>query len=95
MCCCQILEFHQQLLPVFLILRIRVDALDRADHHALGFVEMADTFGAARGVNDVDVLALRDGLIRAGRFADIAVDAQRVDLEGHGRILRAGEAGRR
>src|SRR5574343_1405494 len=64
--------------------RILFDAFDRADHHALRLVEMADAFGAAVGIDDVDVLALADGLVRTGRFADVAVDADGMDDQGHG-----------
>ena len=40
-------------------------------------------YAAARGMDDVDRLALRDRLVRAGRFTDVAVDAQLVDQQGH------------
>jgi hypothetical protein len=36
---------------------------------------MADAFGTAIGINLVDILAHRNGLIRAFGFAHIAVDA--------------------
>jgi len=63
--------------------RILVDAFNRTDHHALGLIEMTDTFGAAFGMNDINFFTLGNGLIRTGRFADIAVDAQGVDQECH------------
>src|SRR3546814_8664553 len=46
---------------------------------------MADAFGAARRVDHVDRFALRDRLVGTGRLADIAVDAEFVDLQGHGK----------
>src|SRR5690606_1121940 len=79
----QAVQLGQQAFAAFRVAGVRVDALDRADHDALRFVEMADAFGAARRVDHVDGFALRDGLVRACRFADIAVDAELVDLQGH------------
>ena len=64
--------------------RIFVDAFNRTDHHALRLIEMADAFSTALMMDDVDVFALGDGLIRASRFADITVDAKLVDFERHG-----------
>ena len=59
------------------------DALDRADLDALRGVVVADAFGASRGVDDVDMRALRDGLVRAFGLAYIAVDALVGDGERH------------
>ena len=67
----------------FLELRIRVNAFHRAYDDALRFVEVAYAFRAARRVDDVDVLAHADGLVGARRLADIAVDAELVDLQRH------------
>src|SRR5690606_21695293 len=72
---------------------IGVDALDRAHGHALRLVEMADAFGAQRRVDHVDRFALRNRPVRAYRLADVAVDAELVDLQGHARIVRAARAG--
>jgi len=72
-------EFLQQLLLGFRMGRILVDAFDRTDHDALGFIEMTDAFGAALGVDDVNLFALGDGLVGTGRFTDIAIDAKGVD----------------
>jgi hypothetical protein len=76
-------KLGQQLFLRFGVRRIRVDAFDRAHHHALRLVEMADAFGAQRGIDHVDVRPLRDRLVRARRFADVAVDAEFVDLQRH------------
>src|SRR5690606_32785793 len=77
----------QQLRLALGMLGIGVDALDRADHDALRFVEMPDAFGAQRRVDHVDGFALGDRAVRAGRLADVAVDAELVDLQGHARIV--------
>jgi hypothetical protein len=45
---------------------------------------VADTLGAALGIDDVVVLALTDGLIGTFRLTDIAVDALVGDEERHG-----------
>src|SRR5690606_29455804 len=56
-------------------------------------IEVADAFGAARRVDHVDDFALRDGIVRARRLADVAVDTKLVDLEGHGCSPGAGGDG--
>jgi hypothetical protein len=76
-------KLQQQLLLGFRMGRILVDAFDRTDHDALGFIEMTDAFGAALGVDDVNLFTLGDGLVRTGRLTDIAVDAKGVDQECH------------
>ena len=53
------------------------------DHHALGLVVMADALGAPRRVDDVDLLAHRDRLVRALGLADVAVDALVGDQQRH------------
>jgi len=86
----QLCQFGKQLRFGFGVVRVRIDAFDRAHHHALGLIKMAHALGAAGRVDDVNVFALGNGLVRAGRFADITVDAQGVDLEGHGDIVERG-----
>src|SRR5690606_36816236 len=80
-------ELRQQLVVGFGNIGIRIDAFDRTHHHALRLVEMPHALGAARGVDHVDGLALRDGLVRAGGLADVAVDAELVDAQCHGAIV--------
>src|SRR5690606_23709394 len=53
---------------------------------------MPHALGAQRRIDHVDGLALRDRLVRAGRLADVAIDAELVDLQGHGRIVSAAPA---
>jgi hypothetical protein len=60
---------------------------DRADLHALRFVEVADALGALGRVDLVDLDAHEDGVVRALRLADIAIDAFVGDHECHGRII--------
>ena len=88
-------QLGQQLLVAFRECRIGVDAFDRADHHALRFVEMADAFGAARGIDHVDRFALRDRLVgQAGSqtsqltqssliFSDMATAARSPRMRAH------------
>src|SRR5262245_1756226 len=61
------------------------NAVDRADLLALRRVEMADSLGAAVGIDDVDLRPLRDRAVRAFRLADVAVDALVGDDQGHAR----------
>src|SRR5690606_16031234 len=62
---------------------VRVDALHRAHHDALGLVEMAHAFGAQRRIDHVDRFTLRNRRVGTGRFADVAVDAKLVDSQRH------------
>src|SRR5690606_14943886 len=70
------------------VVRIRIDAFDRAHHHALGLVEVPHALGAQRRVDLVDRLALRNRGVRAGRLADVAVDAQLVYFQRHRGSMR-------
>src|SRR5690606_22628175 len=88
-------ELGQQLLMGFGVRRVGIDALDRADDHALGLVEVPHALGAQRGVDHVDGLALGDGAIRARGLADVAVDAELADAQGHGAIVDPARAARR
>src|SRR5690606_23616881 len=54
---------------------------------------MADALGPQRRIDDVDRFALRDRPVRAHRLADVAVDAELVDLQRHARIVSAGRRG--
>src|SRR5690606_36583686 len=55
---------HQFFLALDVVF-IEGDAVHRADLLALGFVVVADAFGAQVGVDDVDLLALGDGAVGA------------------------------
>ena len=59
------------------------DALDGTDLGALGFIEVADAFGATVGVDDVVLGPHGDGFVGAFGFAAVAVDALVGDDEGH------------
>ena len=83
-------QLGEQLRLGFGNIGIGIDALDRAHHHALRLVEMADALGAARRIDDVDLFALRNRLVRTRRLADVAVDAERIDLQGHADIVVTG-----
>jgi hypothetical protein len=75
-------KFLQQLLMGFHVFRIVGYALHRAYFDTLRPVEMAHAFGAPRGIDDIVLDALRDGLVGALRLADIAVDALFGDFQG-------------
>ena len=69
-------KFVPQLFVGFAVLWIDDNGVvDRAHLLAGGNIVMADAFGTAIGINLVDILAHRNGLIRAFGFAHIAVDA--------------------
>ena len=51
------------------------NAIHRTHLLALRFIVVADAFGAQIGVDDVNLLALGDGAVRALGLAYVAVDA--------------------
>ena len=59
------------------------DAVHRADLDTLGFVVVADAFGALVGVDFVDFRTLRNRFVRALGLANVAVDAFVGDHQGH------------
>ena len=61
------------------------DAIDWADLHTLRALEVPHTLGAARGIDDVEIIAGVNGLIRARRFAHIAVHTVICDHQRHRR----------
>src|SRR5690606_9485570 len=73
---------HQFVLALDIV-DVERDAVHRADLLALGFVVVADAFGAEVGVDDVDFLALGNGAVRALGLANVAVDAVIGDYQGH------------
>lgn len=60
------------------------NALNWANLDALGFAEVPHALGAFVGVDHIDGLAHRDGLVGTLGLAHIAVDAFFGDFEGHG-----------
>ena len=76
--------FGVQLVVRFWMLLVYQDAVDGADLLALGFVVMSDALGAEVWIDFVDFLALRDGIVGAFRFADVAVDTLIGNEERHG-----------
>src|SRR5439155_13354053 len=65
------------------IVRIHNTAVDRADGRASLLVVEADAFGTEGGIDDIDVLTLRDGLVRTLGLAGSAVDALLGDDRRH------------
>lgn len=68
-------------------LRVGQTAFDRADSLACLVVVEAHALGAEVRVDDVDVIALANGFVRALGFASAAVDAFFGDMGGHGEIV--------
>jgi hypothetical protein len=71
----QAFELGAQFLRAFAPGRIEGNAVDRAHLLALGFVEMADAFGALVGVDLVNLGAHGNGVVRALGLAHVAIDA--------------------
>jgi len=77
--------FFLELFPGLRVCGILGDAFHRANSDALRGVEVTDALGAATRVDDIDLHALGDGLIRALRLADVAIDAFVGDHQRHGK----------
>src|SRR5690606_21927324 len=60
------------------------NAVDRAHLLALRFIEMADALGALVWIYDVDIDALRNGVVGTFGFAHVAVDAVVGNDQCHG-----------
>lgn len=73
---------HQGVLAFF-PLRMQLDALDRTNHLALGFVVVADAFSAFVGIDDIKLLSHRDRIVGTLWFANITVDALVGDAKCH------------
>lgn len=71
----EFLEFFHELVFRFLMLRIRHDAIYRADCDALRFVMESDTLGAKIGIYDENVLPFGYCSVRTFGLACRAVDA--------------------
>src|SRR5690606_22280075 len=80
----QAVVLRHQLVVGFNVRRIQRNAVHGTDLLALGFVVVADTLGALVGINDIDLGARGNGLVRALRLADIAIDAVVGNHQRHG-----------
>jgi hypothetical protein len=78
--------FFLQFFARFFVIGVRDNTIDRADILTLGRVVMANTLGTFVRIDFVNFFALRDGVIRAFRFAHIAVDAVFSDQKSHNNI---------
>ena len=65
------------------MIRVRKAALDRADGLTRFVIIEPDAFGAELGVDDVDLVTLADGLVRALGLASAAVDAVGGNVRRH------------
>src|SRR6185369_10695860 len=70
------------------VVRVGDAAVDRAHGGARLLPVEPDALGAERGVDDVDVLTLRDRAVRALGLAGAAVDALLGDDRGHRSLSR-------
>jgi hypothetical protein len=77
------LEFFHELLLGLLVIRVLEDAVYRADLDALGSLEMTHALGTEIGVDNVNLVALADGAVRAFGLAHVAVDAFVSDVKRH------------
>ena len=67
--------FCHQFIMGFRVFFVNQDAVHRANLLALRFIVVSDALRAEVGVDFVNFLALRDGIIGAFGFAYVAVDA--------------------
>ena len=80
---CEFHEFIEQLIARFDPIRIKRNAIDGTHFAALRGIVMPHAFGAFPRIDFIYFNALRYGLIRAFRLANIAIDALIGDLERH------------
>lgn len=64
-------------------IRIRNNAIDRTDNHALRLVGEAHALGAFAGVDHMNIIALRYGVVAAFELAHLTVDAVAGDQQSH------------
>src|SRR5262249_29294580 len=82
----QALVLQLELLPSLDHSGIHHDAVDGAHFYTLRYGEVADALRAARGLDAIDLLALRNRLVRAFGLADVAVDALVGDQQSHSKV---------
>ena len=63
------------------MIRVAWYALNRTNLNALRRIKMTHTFGAFFWVNHIIFDALRNGLVRAFRFTNVAIDALFCDQQ--------------
>tara|TARA_Y100001936_G_scaffold254168_1_gene326225 strand:- start:1437 stop:1778 length:342 start_codon:yes stop_codon:yes gene_type:complete len=90
----QFLVFGEELFFSFDVVGVEGNAVYGADLLALGFVEVADAFGAAGGIDFVDFLAHIDRFVRALWLAYVAVDAFVGDQQCHAIAVTCVRSGR-
>ena len=78
-----------QLLIIFRVIRVRDDAIDRADFNTLRRIEMTDALRTKIRVNLVNLLALGNRFVRALRLAHVAIDALVSNHQRHDWLLVA------
>ena len=76
-------EFCVQLVVRFREVQIQRDAVDGTNLAALRFCEMPDAFGAPVRIDLVDLLALKDRIVRALGLTDVAINTLVRNLERH------------
>jgi hypothetical protein len=75
--------FLHQLLLAFFVIGVGDAAVHRTDSGALRGIEMAHALRALLGVDDINFISDRDGLVWAFGFAGSAVDTLFCDLVSH------------
>jgi hypothetical protein len=83
----QLEELGHQLILCLGIVGVARNAIDRANLAALRRIEVAYALGTLARIDDVDLVALRNRVIGAFRFANVAVDAFVGNDQGHGFFL--------
>jgi hypothetical protein len=75
--------FLQKLLVCFLVIGIPDDTVHGTDGGTLGFVVGPQTLGAKMCIDDIDGIALTDGIIWTIGGTGVACDALLADHQGH------------
>ncbi len=83
----QFAEFCHELIGRFFPLWMRIYAIDRADDHALWLVVMSYTFRTFFWVDNINLGAHINRIVRALRFTHIAIDAFLINGKCHSYAL--------
>lgn len=82
--------FLQKLLMGFLVLRIWNDTFHGTEESTLGLIIGSHALGAQARIDDVDGIALADGIVGAIGDTGVAGDALLTDHQCHGNVPFAG-----
>jgi hypothetical protein len=79
----ELVEFGEEFVVRLLVVWVFENTVHGTDCDTLRVIEMAYAFGAFSGIDDIDLVALRNRAVGAFRLTDIAVDTFVSNHQGH------------